>query len=155
MFSSTPVVVDKGPHQISRSIVVNAPASALFEILVHPDRHREIDGSGTVQRAASANARMVEGGSFTVKMKMFGFPYQITSTVTEIVPERVVEWQHPSGHRWRYELEPLGADSTRVTETWDYRHTRALRFHELLGIPRRNARGIERTLQRMADQFAR
>lgn len=149
----SPTVVDRGPHQVSRSIVVNAPASSLFEILVHPNRHHEIDGSGTVRAASAGDARMVPGETFTVRMKAVGVSYSITSTVTEVVPDRVVEWRHPSGHRWRYDFEPIGPGQTRVIETWDYRGTRALRAHELMGFPRRNARGIEETLTRMAEQF--
>jgi uncharacterized protein YndB with AHSA1/START domain len=151
--SSTPVVIQRGSRQIARSIVVNAPASTLFEILVHPDRHREIDGSGTVGASSTGNGRMVQGETFTMSMKMFGIPYRITSTVTEVVADRVVEWQHPGGHRWRYEFEPLGPESTRVTEIWDYRDAKAAKAYEILGVPKRNTAGIESTLTRMAEQF--
>lgn len=97
---------------------------------------------------------MVEGGTFTVRMKAFGIPYSITSKVTEIVPDRVVEWQHPGGHRWRYDFESIGPNQTRVTESWDYRDAKSPKFLELTGFPRRNAQGIENTLERMAAQFS-
>lgn len=150
---STLGVVDRGPYQVSRSIMVDAPASSLFEILVHPGRHHEIDGSGTAGHVESEEAPMVQGGTFTVRMKAAGVPYSITSTATEIVPGRVVEWRHPAGHRWRYDLELVGSGKTRVTETWDYREARGRWAHELFGFPKRNARGIEQTLVRMAQRF--
>lgn len=145
--------MDRGARQVARSIVVSAPAHELFEILVHPHRHREIDGSGTVREAAVERGRMVEGETFSVRMRMFGIPYRITSTVTEIVPDKVVEWRHPGGHRWRYEFEALGPEETRVTETWDYRDARTPRFYERIGYPKRNARGIEQTLVRMREEW--
>lgn len=153
MTSQTPTVVEKGPQQVSRSIVVDAPASEIFDVLVHPGRHHEIDGSGTVRDAAGDEARMVQGETFTVRMKMFGVPYRITSTATEVVPDRVVEWQHPGKHRWRYDFEPIGPDRTRVTETWDYRDSPAARVFELIGYPKRNASGIESTLVRLAERY--
>jgi len=154
MSTGAPTVVDKGDRQVSRSIVVNASAHELFEILSHPHRHHEIDGSGMVGLVATGEERMVEGGTFTVNMKAMGMPYRITSQVTVIVPDRVVEWQHPSGHRWRYEFEQISPGQTRVTETWDYRETRWVRAHELMGFPKRNARGIEQTLVRLAERYA-
>jgi hypothetical protein len=153
MTSSTTSVVNKGERQIARSIVVDAPAPVLFEILANPHRHREVDGSGTVREAASTGHRMMQGETFAVRMKMFGIPYTMTSTTTELVPDRVVEWRHPGGHRWRYDLEPLGPNQTRVTETWDYRDARTPRLYDLIGYRSRNARGIEQTLARMKEQF--
>jgi hypothetical protein len=153
MSTASPAVVDKGERQVSRSIIVNAPAHELFEIVVYPHRHHEIDGSGMVGLASSGEERMVEGGTFTVRMKAMGMPYSITSTVTEIVPDRVVEWQHPGGHRWRYEFEPISPGQTRVTETWDYRGNRMARLLELVGFPKRNAKGIEGTLLRLAKRY--
>lgn len=154
MLAISSTVVDKGHRQVSRGIIVNAPARELFEMIVHPHRHHEIDGSGTVGDAASGEERMVQGGSFTVHMKMFEMPYRITSTVSDIVPDRVVEWTHPNGHRWRYEFEPVGPNQTRVIETWDDREARGARLYGLAGFPKRNARGIERTLIRMAKKYA-
>ena len=60
-------------------------------------------------------------------MTWYGLPYRITSRVTEFTEERVVEWQHPLGHRWRWELTPLGEDRTQVTETFDYSRVGSLR----------------------------
>jgi YD repeat-containing protein len=42
------------------------------------------------------------------------------SRVTDSDDGHVVEWRHPLGHRWRWELAPSSADPARVTETFDY-----------------------------------
>ena len=80
----------------------------------------------------------------------YGRPYQVIFT-----ENRVVEWQHPLGHRWRWELTPLGEDRTQVTETFDYSRVGSLRGRglEIYGAPARNAKGIEATLRQLQERF--
>jgi hypothetical protein len=91
-------------------------------------------------------------------MKMFGLPYRITSTVTELKPNRLIEWRHPLGHRWRWEFEPVSPTDTRVTETFDYRDAgnlkTALKYYEATGFAKRNGTGIESTLQKLQDRYS-
>jgi len=91
-------------------------------------------------------------------MKMWGLPYRITSTVTELKPNEVVEWQHPLGHRWRWEFEELSPTLTRVTETFDYRNAGALKnklkYYERMGFRKANESGIEATLANLRDRHA-
>jgi uncharacterized protein YndB with AHSA1/START domain len=154
MSQVTPTVVDKGDRQVSRSIVVNAPVEDLFAMVVNPHRHYELDGSGTVRDQAKGPVRLSEGDTFVVHMKMFGIPYTITSTATQIEQDRVVEWKHPGGHHWRYEFESLAPARTRVTETFDYRASKAAKVLEMLGVPGKNAAGIESTLVKLAREHA-
>jgi uncharacterized protein YndB with AHSA1/START domain len=149
-----PMIVDTGDRQVTRSIVVNAPADELFALVANPHRHHELDGSGTVRNRAGGPERLHEGDRFTVHMRMYGVPYMITSTVTRAEPGKIVEWRHPAGHRWRYELEPLGPSGTRVTETFDYRDCKAARVYEMLTVPQKNSSGIERTLEKLARKYA-
>lgn len=143
--------VDTGPRKVSRTVVVDAPASELFAMIADPRRHTELDGSGTVKDAAvSAPSRLSQGAKFSVAMKQRGVPYSITSKVTEFEEDRVVEWQHPAGHRWRWELEPLAAGRTRVTETYDYSHTLLGTVVASLGMAKGNAAGITKTLEGLA-----
>src|ERR1700689_3774021 len=100
-------VVDAGPGRICRSAQVRAPASEIFEIVADPRRHHELDGSGTVKNAVTGHERLSGDAKFTVEMKQYGFPYQITSQVVDFDENRVVEWRHPLGHSWRWELGPL------------------------------------------------
>lgn len=89
-------------------------------------------------------------------MKMYGVPYRITSRITDLKPDEVVEWRHPEGHRWRWEFEAISPSRTRVTETFDYHDAGLLRrkFYELTGSLKTNAKGIEASLAKLRDRYA-
>jgi uncharacterized protein YndB with AHSA1/START domain len=150
-------VVDNGPKQVSRAVEVDAPVSEVFALVADPRRHQEFDGSGTVGANIEAPARVVAGARFSTKMRMFGVPYRITSTVTALRQDRLVEWRHPFGHHWRWEFEEVAPGRTRVTETFDFRDTGALKdrfdYYRRTGFAKRNAAGIEETLRRLQDRF--
>ncbi len=106
--------------------VIPASPASIFELLVDPARHRDIDGSGTVRDAKGEPQRLELGSSFGMSMKM-GVPYSMVSTVIEFEENRRIAWQTrgPSmigalvgGRIWRYELEPVDG-GTRVRESWD------------------------------------
>jgi Polyketide cyclase / dehydrase and lipid transport len=150
--------VDAGPHQVSRSVEVNAPASELFELVANPRRHHEVDGSGTVGANIKAPAKLVPGARFSTKMKMFGVPYRITSVVTALKPNELIEWRHPVGHHWRWEFTELTPTTTKVTETFDYTDAGALKerlkYYRRTGFAKSNAKGIEASLTRLRDRYA-
>lgn len=152
----TVVVVDAGPGRISRSVEVAAPAAELFAIAADPRRHQELDGSGTVRDNVRAPADVAVGSKFSTNMKMYGVPYRITSRVTALQPNELVEWRHPEGHRWRWEFEALAPTLTRVTETFDYHDAGVLRrkFYELTGSIKGNKKGIEASLAALRDRYA-
>lgn len=152
-------VVDAGPRRVSRSIEVEAPANELFAIVADPRRHSELDGSGTVADNVSAPAELTAGSRFSTKMRMFGVPYRITSTVTAFTPDSVIEWRHPLGHHWRWEFEELDPHRTRVTETFDYHDTGTvkdtLKYYDRMGFVKANVKGIEATLVKLRDRYAK
>ncbi len=148
--STSPVTVetvDRGPKAVSRRVTVDIPAEAIFARLSDPRRHHELDGSGTVGKGVSGPDHLKQGDTFTVSMKQFGVPYRIKSTVTRLTENREIEWRHPAGHTWRWELEPLADGKTRVTETWDFTNSRATPIYRLMGVPKSNTAGIEATLR--------
>ncbi|OBI87670.1 SRPBCC family protein [Mycobacterium sp. 1245805.9] len=151
-------LVDAGPRQVSRSVEVDAPAAELYAMALDPRRHHELDGSGTVVDNISVPAEMSVGSKFSTKMKMYGVPYRITSRVTALKPNELIEWRHPLGHRWRWEFESLSPTRTRVTETFDYSEAgaikNALKYYELMGFRKANAEGIEATLAKLRDRYA-
>ena len=141
-------IVDAGPNQVSRSVEVNAPAAELFAMAADPRRHHELDGSGTVGHNHTAPpAELVAGARFCTKMKMFGVPYRVTSVVTAIKPNELVEWRHPVGHHWRWEFTALTPTTTRVTETFDFSDAgpikETLKYYRRMGFAKSNANGIE------------
>jgi Polyketide cyclase / dehydrase and lipid transport len=151
----TIVVVDAGPRKVSRAVEVPAPAADIFDIVADPHRHAELDGSGTVLGTVTGPQRLSKGARFSVHMKQHGVPYRITSHVTDFADDRVVEWRHPLGHRWRWELTVKSEDSTLVTETFDYSSISPVKARalELFGVPRQNTAGIEATLRQLQRRY--
>jgi hypothetical protein len=151
-------VVDAGPRRISRTIDVHAPAEELYAMAVDPRRHHELDGSGTVRDNIHAPSNVTVGSKFSTHMKMLGIPYRITSTVTALKPNELVEWRHPVGHHWRWEFKALSPTSTRVTETFDYHDAgsikNAIGYYHLIGATKFNVTGIESTLNKLHDRYA-
>ena len=155
MTTSTLKTEDAGPKAVSRSVQVAAPVATLFEQIADPHRHPELDGSGTVRDIdVKGPHRLTTGDKFTVGMTQYGVPYKITSKATEVEENRVVEWQHPIGHRWRWELAEVSPGTTKVTETFDYSSVKVPLVIELTGYHKKNAEGIESTLTALADRYA-
>ncbi len=143
------VVPTGSPWIISRSILVEAPAERIFDLLADPRRHPDFDGSGSVRGAVSGPERLSLGAKFGMDMRL-GVPYRVSSQVKEFEEGRRIAWAHIGGHRWRYELEPLADGSTRVTETFDATTARSARALKLMDAYNRNTRAIEETLPRLA-----
>lgn len=143
------VVPTGSPWIISRSILVEAPADRIFDLLADPRRHPDFDGSGSVRGAVSGPERLSLGAKFGMDMRL-GVPYRVSSQVKEFEEGRRIAWAHIGGHRWRYELEPLADGSTRVTETFDATTARSARALKLMDAYNRNTRAIEETLPRLA-----
>ena len=138
---------------VSGERVIAAPAQAIFDVIADPFMHPVIDGTESVRAPlAGAASRLVLGSEFGMRMRIV-VPYRITNRVVEFEEGRRIAWTHIGGARWRYQLEPVDG-GTRVTETFDW-STATVAFYDLgirlLGFPRRNKAGIERTLERLAD----
>jgi len=106
--------------------IIPAPPAAIFALLTDVNRHRDIDGSGTVRDARGEPDRLQLGSTFGMSMKM-GMPYSMVSTVIEFEEDRRIAWQtrgptplgkFVAGRIWRYELEPVDG-GTLVRESWD------------------------------------
>ena len=151
---TSPTTVNSGPTCVSRQIVIDTTPEEVFDLLANPHRHHEIDGSGTVKAQVIGPRRLEQGDRFRVSMTKKGVPYSITSTVTRLEPGRIVEWRHPGAHRWRWEFEPTQDGRTLVTETFDYSDSPGW-LMRLIKAPHRNAEGIEASLRRLQQHFAR
>lgn len=148
--------IDTGHQQVSKQAEVQAPAAELFDIVADPRRHGELDGSGTVKDTVRGPERLSTGARFSVGMKQYGVPYKITSTVTEFVDadkHKIVEWQHPMGHSWRWEFDEKQPGVTTVTESFKYGTAKAPKVLEWLKMPQKNAQGIMSTLQKLAARY--
>jgi uncharacterized protein YndB with AHSA1/START domain len=137
-------------YSVSTSRLIAAPAEKIFDLLADPTRHREFDGSGSVQGASDgAPTRLALGAKFGMHMKI-GFKYRITNEVVEFDDNRLIAWRHFGRHVWRYELEPSDAGTT-VTETFDWSKARSRKLIELMGYPKKNLKSMEDTLARLAS----
>lgn len=136
---------------VSESMVINAPASVIFNIVADPQQHSRIDGSGSVQSVTVGPDRLSRGAEFGAEMKMFGMPYKIRNRVVEFEEGTLIAWRHFGGHRWRYELRPVGENETVVTESFDYSKYSPAKAKIItkFKFPARNRAGINETLRKL------
>ncbi|QXC63183.1 SRPBCC family protein [Aquihabitans sp. G128] len=139
---------------------IPAEASAIFDLIAHPARHQDIDGSGTVRDAKgkTKGERLALGSTFGMSMKM-GLPYSMASTVIEFEEGRRLAWQTRGpgpvgklvgGRIWRYELEPVDG-GTLVKETWDITQESPITKLAIKGLGKKTAENMSATLARIED----
>jgi uncharacterized protein YndB with AHSA1/START domain len=112
-------ILDTGNPRIkSARITINAPAAKIFELLVDPTRHKDFDGTKTIQSNISGPVRLALGSKFGMHMKL-GVHYRILNTVVEFEEGKNIAWRHIGRWRWRYDLRSISPTQTEVTETFD------------------------------------
>lgn len=137
---------------------VAAPPEAIFELLVDPDRHHDIDGSGTVVGAKQGSQRLRLGSRFGMSMRV-KMSYSMVSTVIEFDEPRVIAWQTRGpgnlggGRVWRYELQPVEG-GTLVRESWDISRESVLSKWMVRGLGEKTRENMAATLDRIAAHFA-
>ncbi|EHB55880.1 hypothetical protein MycrhDRAFT_3074 [Mycolicibacterium rhodesiae JS60] len=112
---------------------VDAPATAVFGVLADPRTHQDIDGTGWVRDPLDPQPLRGVGQVFRVAMYHEQHPdknYEMANQVTVLDPDRVIGWApgglaedgsvELGGRTWRYDLEPIGDEQTRVTLTYDW-----------------------------------
>jgi uncharacterized protein YndB with AHSA1/START domain len=138
-------------QQVTMTRTVNAPAARIFALLTDPTQHPRIDGSGSVQAVQGGGPeRLTLGSKFGMDMRM-GVNYKVLNTVVEFEPDRLIAWRHFNGHRWRWQLNPVDAGHTEVTETFDWSTARIPLLISISGFPKRNRRAIEQSLARLNE----
>jgi hypothetical protein len=129
------VTDDRIATEVSRTIA--APAARIFEILVNPQRHVDLDGSKMLRGAVSDEMITGVGDIFSMRMHLAEIgDYVMMNYVVEFELNRRIGWEPapgdavasedgeypigvPAGHRWSFELIPDGPDTTVVTEIFD------------------------------------
>ncbi len=144
--------------RVSVERVVPAPADQIFDLLVDPARHLDIDGSGTVQWARSGGRRLRLGDTFGMDMKL-GAKYSTRNEVVELVENERIAWRTLAplpltllftGRTWRYELEPVEG-GTLVRETWDISTEAWPGRQAVRRMAGQTKRNMERTLARIEE----
>ncbi len=142
-------IVDTGSRWAKAArIVIDAPAQQVFDVLADPQMHAALDGSGTVRRMLSGPHRLFLGAHFGMGMRI-RLPYRTDNAVVEFEEGRRIAWCHVFKHRWRYELQSVGEDSTMVTETFDGRTALFPPGLSAIGAYDNNQVAIAKTLVRL------
>ena len=121
---------------VSATMVINAPAQAIFAVLADPVTHAAIDGTGWVCEAVDSQPLTAAGQVFRMGMYHPGHPdgnYQTANRVQVFDPPRAISWEPGydagdgslrfGGWIWRYDLAPAapsGPSGTTVTLTYDW-----------------------------------
>ena len=114
-------ILDLGDERVlAAQIEIEAPPEVIFDILIQPRRHPEIDGSRSVQGVIEGPERLSLGATFKMRMKI-RFNYWVTNTVIAFESNRRIAWRHLLGNEWTYELTPIDGYRTLVRETNDLR----------------------------------
>lgn len=119
------MAIDKNTEN-SATRQIDASAAEIFDILSNPQRHAETDGSGMVVSADQGDRLKNVGDTFTMNMTKEDGDYQTTNEVFAIQENKVIGWKNVEnttagvkvGAKWLYELEPIDADNTNVTLTY-------------------------------------
>ena len=142
-------------RHITVSRLVDAPPERVFALIADPDRHPDLDASGTV-RASQTHLAVTELGDVFV-MDMHGADmgdYTVANVVVAYEPDRVLGWAPasadgtPGGQTWTYRLEPAG-DGTRVSHTYDWSQVTLERL--LPYLPVVDADGLTASLELLAE----
>jgi uncharacterized protein YndB with AHSA1/START domain len=108
---------------VSVSLVVDAPAGELFELIADPARQPEWDGNDNLASAEPGQRVRAVGDVFTTTLTKGAVR---DNHVVELEEGRRIAWQpaepggEPFGQLWRWELEPRDDGSTLVTHTYDW-----------------------------------
>ncbi len=123
---------------VSATLEVSAPADVIFELIADPSAQPRWDGNDNLGEAPPGQRVRGTGEVFTMVLARGAVR---ENHVVEFEEGRRIAWlpadpgAPPAGHLWRWELEPTGATTTRVTHTYDWsgltdekRFTRARSF---------------------------
>lgn len=108
---------------VSTSREIAAPVEVIFELIADPSQQPRWDGNANLAEAPSGQRVRAVGDVFTMTIKQGG---NRENHIVEFEEGRRIAWRpsevgkEPPGHLWRWELEPLGDNRTRVTHTYDW-----------------------------------
>jgi hypothetical protein len=112
------IVGTGNPRIKSASIIINAPASKIFDVIANPALHPVIDGSNSLRSVIKGPVRLALGSKFGMNMEI-GIKYRIINTVVEFEEDKVIAWRHLGRWIWRYELKVISPSQTIVIESFD------------------------------------
>ena len=116
-------ILDTGNPKIAGArIVINRPASELFNFIANPKNHPKIDGSKMVRGKAYGPKRLSMNSWFVMRQLRI-IPYFMPNKIVEFEEGKLIAWRNALPSRWRYEFISLPDGSTQVTQYLDCSHT--------------------------------
>lgn len=114
---------EEPPRVVRAAREIEAPAEQIFELIADPAQQPRWDGNENLQEAATGQRVRAVGDVFTMRLTVGSIR---ENHVVDFVEGRRIAWrpaepgQAPPGHRWAWELEPLGPSRTLVTHLYDW-----------------------------------
>jgi uncharacterized protein YndB with AHSA1/START domain len=111
------------PRVVRARREIAAPAERIFELIADPAQQPLWDGNDNLAEAAEGQRIRALGEVFTMTLTRGNVR---ENHVVEFDEGRRIAWrpaepgQEPPGHLWLWELEPIDAERTRVTHTYDW-----------------------------------
>ncbi|MBD8506678.1 SRPBCC family protein [Hoyosella sp. G463] len=108
---------------VQASRIINAPAARIFELIADPAQQPSWDGNDNLVEAPGGQRVRAVGDMFTMTTTKGNVR---ENHVVEFTEGRLIAWapaetgKPPFGHLWRWEVEPLGDNESRVTHTYDW-----------------------------------
>ena len=145
-------MADDAPRVLSASREIAAGADQIFELIADPSQQPRWDGNDNLANAEVGQRVRGIGDVFTMTLTNGGVR---ENHVVEFAEARRIAWnpasagERPAGHLWRWELEPLGDNRTRVTHTYDW--SRLTDPHRLARARGTTTDSLQASLDRLAD----
>ena len=150
-------------ESVCATTTIKAPAEAVFDVLADPTTHAAIDGTGWVRESLDGKRVTETGQVFRMAMYHPNHPdkdYEMANRVEVFDRPRALAWQPGQGPDdasldfggwiWRYDLEPVGADRTEVTLTYDWSAVPP-HLREHIGFPPFDATHLNNSLSHLAE----
>jgi uncharacterized protein YndB with AHSA1/START domain len=108
---------------VSASREIAAPPQKIFDLIADPAAQPSWDGNDNLAEAAAGQRVRGVGDVFAMTITSGAVRH---NHVVEFDEGRLIAWmpsevgQQRPGHLWRWELEPVGAERTLVTCTYDW-----------------------------------
>jgi uncharacterized protein YndB with AHSA1/START domain len=108
---------------VSASLVIDAPAGEIWELIVEPAAQPSWDGNDNLRSAEPGQRVQAVGDVFATTLTKGAVR---ENHVVELEEGRRIAWRpaeaggRPFGHQWRWELEPREDGTTLVTHTYDW-----------------------------------
>jgi len=112
------------PRLAAALIVINKPATELFDFIANPKNHPKIDGSKMVRGKAYGPKRLSMNSWFVMRQLRLGkIPYLMPNKVVEFEEGKLIAWRNALPSRWRYEFVTQSDGTTQVTQYLDCSQT--------------------------------